>query len=343
MVELDVVESLLGVPPGFPPWRIADAANRARILPTWLSSLVARGTPLTPAAAEYLDRVRVRVDTLHSVGRELRAAHGVRVIKGEQIAARYPDGLLRNSGDTDIVAPDQGAVWRCVLDLRARYGAVAQSISLLRTDEATHIVVAMKWPAPEPFLDKPMGADVATCAFCGDLDGTVPIRAVPPPDDDLCSLFAVAEERFQRRFSRKDMLDLAVLAEVLTERFGAELSEVVLDASGRLCLAPELRRLIRKTTGWIDLPAGWLDLADRLGPIAEQEKAARKSGDRKPAQMLYGFPLDTVPSPDPELRLHRFAFGEIARTPIGNCLLLPEPELSEELYEAAMAEAERLG
>lgn len=344
MVELDVVESLLGLPPDLPAWRIADAANRARVLPTWLSSMVARGKPLSPGAVEYLDRVRVRVESLHAVGRELRAAHGVTVIKGEQIAARFPDGLLRNSGDADIVAQDQGSVWRCVRDLRERYDAVAQSISILRTDDATHVVVAMKWPAPEPFLDKPMGADIATCAFCGKLDGSVPIRPVPPDDEDLCSLFAVAEERFQRRFSRKDMLDLVVLAEALSERFGAgaALAELVLDTAERLCLAPELRRLILKTGGWVNLPDGWMDIADRLGPVAEQEKAARKSGDRKPAEWLYGFPLDAVPSPEPELTVHRFALGEIARTPIGNCLLLSEPEMSEELYEAAMAEAESL-
>jgi hypothetical protein len=342
MVELDVVEALLGVPPDSPQWRIADAANRAGVLPTWLSSVAARGMPLTSTAAEYLDRVRVRVGTLHEVGRELRAAHGVRVIKGERIAARFPDGLLRNSGDADIVAPDQSTLWQCVVDLRDGRGAVPQSICILRTDETTHVVVAMKWPAPEPFLDKPLGADIATCAFCGDLRGTVPIRAIPPDDDDLCSLFAVAEERFQRRFSRKDMLDLVVLAEALSERLGPDLPEVVLGAAGPLCLAPELRRLIRKAVGWVDLPAGWTEIADRLKPLAEQEKAARGSGDRKPPETLYGLPLDAVPSPDPEISVHRFEFGEIARTPVGNCLLLARPELSQDLYDAAMAEARRL-
>jgi hypothetical protein len=342
MPGLDVVESLLGLPPGVPRWRIADAANRARILPTWLSSVVARGGPLTPDAAAYLERVRARVKALHAVGRELRDAHGVTVIKGEQIAARFPEGLLRDSGDADIVAADQSTVWRCVLDLRERYGAVAQSISFLRTDEVTHLVVAMKWPAPEPFLDKPMGADIATCAFCGTGDGSVPIRAVPPPDVDLCSLFAVAEERFQRRFSRKDMLDLVVIAESLSERFGPALPELVLDTAGRLCLAPELRRLILKTSAWVELPPGWRELADRLEPFAAREKAARKSGDRKPPEWLYGLPLDTVASQETEIRVHRFALGEIARTPIGTCLLLAEPELSEELYEAAMAEARTL-
>jgi hypothetical protein len=360
MIELDVVESLLGVPPDYPSWRIADMANRARILPTWLSSVVARGMPISPGASEYLERVRRRVDTLHAVGEELRTRHAVTVIKGERIASRMPAGLLRNSGDADIVAPDQEALWRCVLDLSENRGAVPQGVNILRTTDALHtdalhtdalhtdalhgdalhVVVAMKWPAEEPFLDKPLGADIATCAFCGDM-ASVPIRVEPLEDDDLCSLFAVAEERFQRKYSRKDMLDLLVLAERLWERFGTSLPELVLGAARRLCLAPELRRLIDKTSEWVDLPDTWLDIAGQLGPLAGEEKAERKSGNRKPPEVLFGFPLDREPSPSPVIELHQFALGEIARTPIGNCLLLAEPNMSEELYAAAKAEVTR--
>lgn len=340
MIELDVVESLLGVPPDYPSWRIADMANRARILPTWLSSVVARGMPISPGASEYLDRVRRRVDTLHSVGAELRTKHAVTVIKGERIASRMPAGLLRNSGDADIVAPDQESLWRCVLDLSENRGAVPQGVNILRTTDALHVVVAMKWPAEEPYLDKPLGADIATCAFCGDT-ASVPIRVEPLEDDDLCSVFAVAEERFQRKYSRKDMLDLLVLAERLWERFGESLPELVLDPARRLCLAPELRRLINKTSDWVDLPETWLDIAEQLEPLAAEEKAERKSGNRKPPEVLFGFPLDREPSSSPVIELHQFALGEIARTPIGNCLLLAEPNISEELYAAAKAEVTR--
>lgn len=279
MVELTVVETLLGVPPDYPTWRIADMASRARILPTWLSSVVARGRPISPLAADHLARVERRVAALHKVGDELAAAHGVRVVKGARIAARMPAGLLRNSGDTDVVARDEVALWRCVLDLRERFGAVPQGVNVLRTAESLHLVVAMKWPADEPELDKPMGADISTCAFAGNMV-TVPVRPEPPEDTDICSLFAVAEERFQRRFSRKDMLDLVVLADVLDRRFGAGLPALVADTAHELNLAPELAKLLRRTLEWVDLPDIWAQVGSALAPVVAAEKSR---GGRAPA------------------------------------------------------------
>ncbi|PRY43933.1 hypothetical protein [Umezawaea tangerina] len=330
MAELTVVESLLGVPPGYPRWRVADMANRAGILPTWLSSVVARGEPVTDRAAGYLDRVRRRVDALHATGEALAAAHGVEVIKGARIARRMPAGLLRNSGDTDVVAPDQESLWACVLDLRERFDAVPQGVNVLETGGELHVVVAVKWPAEEPELDKPMGADIATCAFCGNMSD-VPVRAGLPADDDVRSLFAVAEERFQRKFRRKDMLDLVVLAEALAAR--EDLPDLVADTARALNLAPELLALHRRTTRWVDLPDVWDDVASALVPVAAQEKRRRKEPTGIP-RLRFGFPLDDVASDS--LELHGFEGTHLMTTPIGTCLLVDDPDIPEDLHRAAV-------
>lgn len=336
-----LVETMLGVPPGYPSWRIAHMAGQGRVLATWLSSLVARGLPISPPAGQYLARMRRRVSVLHEVGELMSSAHGVRVIKGARIAGRMPAGLLRLSGDADLVAPDEPSLWACVLDLRDRYGAEPQGVNVLETASAMDVVVAMKWPAEEPHLDKPMGADISTCTFSGDMAG-VPVRVTGPADDDLCSLFAVAEERFQRRFTVKDLIDLVVLADALHHRLGDEVVDVVVSNARTLCLAPELRQLIKKASTWVPLPGAWPEVAHRLQPLAAEEKALRRASRPGVARLRFGFPLDTVSGPQPRIVLHRGRHGDIARTPIGNCLLVETPTIDQALCEWAQSEASRI-
>jgi hypothetical protein len=338
VIDLGIVDELLGAPAGAPQWQVADLANRAGILPTWLSSVVARGGRVSPSAAEYLARAERRVAALHRVGDELVGRYGVTVIKGARIAARMPAGLLRRSGDTDVVAGDQETLWRCVLDLRRRYGATPQSVNLLQADDSLHVVVAMKWPAEEPELDKPMGADVATCAFWGNLTD-VGVRMELPSDEDVRSLFAVAEERFQRSFSRKDMLDLAVLADTLDARLGDRLVPTVLDAAERLNLAPELRRLVRKTGAWVDLPDRWLGLSTSLKPPASTETRRRRGAVGPPHRLRFGCPLDEKPSDGLAVQLPSEQGPALIDTPIGTCLLVDDPNIPADLLAAATEQA----
>jgi hypothetical protein len=120
------------------------------------------------------------------------------------------------------------------------------------------------------------GADISTCTFSGDMAG-VPVRVTGPADDDLCSLFAVAEERFQRRFTVKDLIDLVLLADALHHRLGDEVVDVVVSNARTLCLAPELRQLIKKASTWVPLPGAWPEVAHRLQPLAAEEKALRRA------------------------------------------------------------------
>jgi hypothetical protein len=342
---VEVLDALLGVPPGYPPWRAAEMARRQRVLATWLSAAVVRGLPLRPAAAGYLARVRRRMVDLYAVADQLAAAHRVTVLKGMRIAAHLPAGLLRESGDVDLVAADEASLWGCVLELRQRYGAVPQGVSVLQPAAGApgrlHLGVSMKWPAEEPYLDKPMGADVTTCAFSGDFRG-VPVRAEPLADVDLCSLFAVAEERFQRKFRVKDLLDLVALAGVLDRRLGPDLVEQVTEQARALCLAPELRRLVGKAADWVPLPAGWAEVQAALEPLAAAERARRLPGRPGMHRLRFGFPLDDRPSETLAARLHPFDGGDLVRTPLGTCLLVDGPVIPAETHERAVAEAERL-
>jgi hypothetical protein len=200
----------------------------------------------------------------------------------------------------------------------------------------------MKWPAEEPWLDKPMGADVTTCAFAGDLKG-VPVRGAGPDDDELCGLVAVAEERFQRKYRVKDRLDLLVLADVLEERFGDALVWRVCEAAETACVAPELRSLIRGTDEWVPVSPLWRAVADALGPLARAEKAARRPDRPGMYRVRYGFPLDERPSAGPAVRLVERPGGAVAATPLGTVLLDPTRVLDEDTIADALDFARTLG
>lgn len=340
-VGLDIVDRLLGIPSDYPMWRAADMANRAGILATWLSGAIARDLPVTDAARAYLDRTRRRVADLHRIGEEMAAAHGVRVIKGPRIAQHLPAPLLRQSGDVDLVAADEASLWACVVDLRARFDAVPQGVSVLDGPDGVHIGVFLKWPAAEPQLDKPMGADITTCAFSGDLRG-VPVRAAAPDDDDLCGLFAIAEERFQHKYRTKDLLDLLVLAEVLERRFGDDLVEIVCRTAADLALAPELRGLIGRLSGWVPMTDRWQEIHAALTSLARAEKSLRQPDRKGIYRLRYGFPLDARPSDAPVATFLRRGACELATTPVGTCLLVRDRILDEDLLVDALAHARAL-
>jgi hypothetical protein len=334
MVDLATVDKLLGAPPGHPSWRVAAIATRQRALATWLSSAQGRGMRLTPDELSYLDRTRRRVVELHRVGEEMAAAHGLRVIKGPRIAAYMPPGLLRHSGDADLVAPDERSLWACVLDLRARYGAVPQSISVLDAPGSRHVLVVLKWPAEQAHLDKPMGADIATYTFVGDFR-VVPVRVAPPAEDDLAGLFCVAEERFQRRYRVKDLLDLLVLADALEQRLGDRLTATVCALADSLTLAPELGQLVAKADEWAGVSEAWQQTLVALRPLAREEKARRRPGRAGVHRLRNGMPLDSRPGPTDSITVHRRDGGDVARTPVGSCLLVRRPVITEESWEQA--------
>jgi hypothetical protein len=208
-------------------------------------------------------------------------------------------------------------------------------------DSGYHLCVAMKWPAEEPYLDKPMGADVSTCAFAGDMQG-VPGRAIPPEEDDLCGMFAVAEERFQRKFRIKDLLDFLVLAELAETRLGDDLTNVVCETADELALAPELHTLVKKTSRRIAISDRWMRTLADLDALAKVEKNRRRSDRPEVLRLRFGFPLDTFSNGESGIRIFRRAAGDIVTTPIGACLLTDNPVLDEEVVVKAIDYAEAL-
>lgn len=335
---MTLISSFLGAAPGQPDWQVAELASRRRVLASWLSEVETAGGTLDRASAAYLARARRRVASLHAVGHRLAAAHDVTLLKGSVIARHLPPGTLRQSGDVDLVAPDEATLWRVVRDVRRQCGAVVRGVSVLRDGTDRHLGVWLKWPAEDPLLDKPMGADVTTCTFAGDLK-RVPPRTAHISDADLLSLFAVAEERFQRKFRIKDLVDLVVLAPVLAARYGPDLPDIVGEWAARLCLAPELLQLSERVLEWQDLPDRWLAVTRRLEQLSTEELTLRRAGRTIPTAH-YGLRLDDVATD--ALTIHDTPAGELATTPAGTFLLVDSSTTDQDTYELALVAAKTL-
>lgn len=340
---MGLADSFLGAPSDMADWRVAELAHRKGVLATWLSEIEMSGGSLDPGPADYLSRAWRRVQVLHSLGADLAEMHDATLIKGSMIARHMPLGVLRQSGDVGLVTRDEETLWRVVFDIQLRCEAIVRGLSVLRGgDGDRHIGVWLKWPAEEPLLDKPMGAVVSTCAFTGDLK-QVGVRIAEIEDPDLLSLFAVAEERFQRKFRVGDLIDLAVLVPALVATYGDGLADAVTSWAAKLCLAPELLQLSLLVAEWWALPAEWSPVLDELAQLSTVENEARRGGGRVLHHARYGVALDEVSSASGmRLTVHTMPDCELATTPVGTFLLVDSAAINEDTFQHGLVAARNL-
>ena len=339
---MGLTSSFLGAPEDMADWRVAELAHRKGILATWLSEIEMTGGTLDPGPADYLTRAWRRVQMLHSLGADLAAVHDVTLIKGSMIAQHMPVGVLRQSGDVSVVTRDEATLWRVVFDVQLRCDAIVRGLSVLSSaDGDRQVGVWLKWPAEEALLDKPMGAMVSTCTFTGDLK-QVGVRVAEIEDDDLLSLFAVAEERFQRKFRVGDLIDLAVLVPALIATYGDGLADAVTGWAAKLCLAPEVLELSRLVNEWWALPTEWSVVMAALADMSTGETEVRRSGGRILHKARYGVAIDEVPGSGLRLAVHSMSDCELATTPVGTFLLVPSAAIDEATYHRGLVAARNL-
>lgn len=339
---IGLTASFLGAPDDMHDWRIAELAHRKGILATWLSEIEMTGGSLASGPSEYLARAWRRVQILHSLGADLATVHDITLIKGSMIARHMPAGVLRQSGDVGVVTRDEATLWRVVFDVQLRCDAIVRGLSVLSSEDGDrHLGVWLKWPAEEPLLDKPMGAVVSTCTFTGDLK-QVGVRIADIEDDNLLSLFAVAEERFQRKFRVGDLIDLAVLIPPLIDEYGEGLIDTITGWAEKLCLSPELLQLSRLVNEWWQLPAEWYHVMEALIDLSTVESETRRAGGRVLHSARYGVALDEVPGAGLKLDVHNLADCDLATTPVGTFLLVPSAAIDDTAYERGLLAAQHL-
>ncbi|MFD1051919.1 hypothetical protein ACFQ1S_43335, partial [Kibdelosporangium lantanae] len=169
------------------------------------------GIPLGTGALDELHRVNARIAEYRKIAEEITTSvDGARIVKGPTLARDYPAGILRPSGDLDVIVRDERDLWRGAHIVQQRHVLDPVELTLLDTPSTRHIVLSVYWPADDPVLDEDLCVELCTPAFVGDLAG-VPIRERLPEDPWLANLLAICEERFQRQYKAKDLFDLVVL------------------------------------------------------------------------------------------------------------------------------------
>jgi hypothetical protein len=371
-----------GAPAGLDAARLLEAAGRPehKLAVTLLSAWEAGGASLGGLAARELS-ARRRELSLHRLRLERYAGMWERIrqaapeaytVKGLEIAALYPGGLVRQAGDLDVVCPRPADVWR-VAGLLGDQGWSVDKLSVLRVRGRTAAIVAFVLDSEDPELLAPYEIEVSTVALTGNV--WRPEQPSAPHARDaptVKNVVAILAERAERAFTTRDLLDLALLLEDLDAGLGAVLDDGLersgmwpewhealaglaplgllpagFDpaASARRARSTRLRRLLRGAATLANpLTATVYWTQARLVDDAEHPVADRVSklvGERVGGERLLrsGLPLFGVPlDPDrraPDLRLELRGRHLVAISPVGSFLLVSGVADASWLEEAA--------
>ncbi|MER6469723.1 hypothetical protein [Streptomyces collinus] len=344
-LDLGLLHRLLGVPEHEGAYRLVRRAQQTSgtLAQLVVSLAVREGVEAGSGSGDLLARAAARAARYAELRTALAGCPEVRTVKGPSLAAHYPPGVRRPVGDLDLVAPDEERLWRAAAALMS-LGGEPTELSLFTTDGRLHVMLAVLWPSPDALMEEEIRVELCTAAFSGDF-AAVPVRADLPADPHLADLLSVAEERFQREFHAKDAVDLWVLLDS-----GAVAPAVVAETAARYRLAPELLEL----AGLLGDAGGHPLLAPLrrlLTPAAARERARRADVSR-PAQLpdgvaerleagqpVWGMPLTRTPRPGERCALEHRPELTLARTPVGDFLLVAGELVDPDVHAAALAAA----
>jgi hypothetical protein len=214
---------------------------------------------------------------------------------------------------------------------------------------AGHFFTRLEWPSHDPALDFNLAVDIQTAAFGGNL-GPTGVQDNLPADEATADLLALAEERFQRPFHARDIVDTIALSQT-----GVFCDQSLPDVVGSYRLAPEVIELLALTRTHYKLKvAPDVDRALAVAATRETERRAEggHAGEPEPdvARRLgtdfpiYGMLLRRVPRRHDMAtsRIHWFSGGQLLITPVADYLLVATPLVDADLYNDAWAELKRL-
>ncbi|MFG2636843.1 hypothetical protein ACGFX8_23735 [Streptomyces sp. NPDC048362] len=338
-LDLDLLYELLEVERDLPPrYLLRRARQEGAVVSTLVLSLAEReGLALGEGARGELARMTRRSDLYRELDAVVRAVPGARTVKGPSLARYYPAGLLRAIGDLDVVVPDEATLWRVLGEVLDRREAGEALMTELREDGRRDLLVSVWWLGEDPMLDLDRGVEVTTFAYGGLAERAVPLRPEPPVEQVYADVLAIAEERFQRDFTLKDVLDLVCVLTSPGAPDPAALARVAADYA----LAPELRELCGKATAHPALAAAVpAELPDGLREPARLEEARRTArGPLAQQPRHYGFQL-TEPlrrGAGDAARDHDFGGVLLRRTPVADFLLVDGELVDPADHEAALA------
>lgn len=207
---------------------------------TLLSCWATEGHPLDAGQRAVLDAYRDRADRYARIWARLReVAPTAHLVKGPLIAAHYPAGVVRAAGDLDVVDPNVSELWQAAAVLVGD-GWRVYAFTVLPYPGGHDVLLSIQ-QAPDGAIADPYEVELRTPDVATSLTRT-PVRFDPTEAEPVASsIIGLAAERFERRFTSRDILDLGVLSAVLTDSGRAALAEALTTAR----LWPAYRQLCR--------------------------------------------------------------------------------------------------
>lgn len=345
VIDLAFLRRVLDVEESAPLSRLMRAARSVGAsFPHLLLSVIERdGLPMGSGSRDELRRARARERVLAEVMSMLSAISQFRIVKGPSLARFYPPGLIRPVGDLDVVMPSEEGIWEGVNALTNAFPVTHVDVSLIEKPQR-NVFVSVYWPAADPVLDIDLSVELYTAAFPGDFR-SVGVRAELPQDNATANLVALAEERFQRPFTAKDVIDIVVMSRANALHDPA-LQAVIEEYN----VAPETLELLEYAARYHRLHPLLRDLVESLRPVARLEERRRLEhplfeeesedvGERlRNGQPVYGMALRRVPWRGELSRaeITPFDAGYLLRTAVGDYLLVSSGVVDPTLHNAAL-------
>ncbi|HEY2576903.1 MAG TPA: hypothetical protein VGI74_11395 [Streptosporangiaceae bacterium] len=212
---------------------------------TLFSAWRAGGDELSPALRDEIAAARARVEYYRAVAAGLMAAvDGLTTIKGLEVAALYPPGLVRYMNDLDFIASSETALWRAVGFLTGD-GWELDTGTFSCWGGALQVLVSLR-RSHEDRYQLPYGIELATYYTLGNQGGIPPVLRLPEQwrVPAVKNMLMLLHERYEQPFRARDLLDAALLNDALRGTEPDALHEAVVT----LGLAVEYAELVRLTT-----------------------------------------------------------------------------------------------
>jgi len=220
---------------------------------TLFSAWQAEGIALNAALREDVESAASRVGLYRSVAAELtEEVSSLTTIKGLEVAALYPAGLVRYMNDLDFITPSEADLWRAVGWLTDA-GWETDTATFSFFDGSLRVMVSMRKQNDDRFR-LPFGIELATYYTLGNQGGIPPILQLPGKwrAPAVKNSIMLLHERYEQPFRARDLVDAALLHESMSGPERRELHEAVV----ALNLSVEYAELIRlvNQAGLADLP-----------------------------------------------------------------------------------------
>ncbi len=224
---------------------------------TLFSAWQAEGIALNAALREDVESAASRVGFYRSVAAELtKQVDSLTTIKGLEVAALYPAGLVRYMNDLDFITPSEDDLWRAVGWLTDE-GWETDTATFSFLEGSLRVMVSLRKQNEDRFR-LPYGIELATYYTLGDQGGIPPIIELPArwQVPAVKNSIMLLHERYEQPFRARDLVDAALLHESMGEPERRALREAVAE----LNLAVEYAELVRLVN-----QAGLADLAPLPG------------------------------------------------------------------------------